>query len=87
MVHSKALVLLYHPAFLLSTLPSHAHTNIDLLFSLQYSVKAGQTLKGAMKYDKSTDSYDLSQTIVETGETSSQNIPCQTGKKVSIVKR
>lgn len=37
-----------------------------------------------MKYDKSTDSYDLSQTIVETGETSSQNIPCQNGKKYNL---
>jgi hypothetical protein len=52
--------------------------------SKQYTVKAGQTLKGTMVYDKNTDSYDLSQTIVETGVTSSQNVVCQDGKKYNL---
>ena len=52
--------------------------------SKTHSVEAGQTLKGTMVYDKSTDSYDLSQTIVETGVSSTQNVPCQSGKKYNL---
>jgi hypothetical protein len=52
--------------------------------SKTYSVEAGQTLKGALVYDDSTDSYDLSQEIVETGQVSSQNVVCQDGKKYTL---
>lgn len=52
--------------------------------SKQYAVKAGQTLKGSLVYDKDTDSYDLTQTIVETGVSSKQNVPCQNGKKYNL---
>jgi hypothetical protein len=37
-----------------------------------------------MVYVPATDSYDLSQTIVETGVVSSQNVPCQNGKKYTL---
>lgn len=49
--------------------------------SEQRSVQAGQTLHGALKYSQLTDSYKLSQTVVETGATSSQIVKCQSGKK------
>lgn len=49
--------------------------------SRSYSVEAGQTLHGILDYDASSDSYTLSQTIVETGKTSSQVVKCQKGKK------
>jgi len=52
--------------------------------SRSYSVQAGQTLHGALVYDASTDSYELTQTIVETGVTSSQVVKCQSGKKYKI---
>lgn len=52
--------------------------------SVQLDVQAGQTLHGAMVYDAVSDSYNLSQTIVETGATSTQNVPCQNGKKFVI---
>lgn len=52
--------------------------------SKQYPVKAGQTLHGSLLYDASSDSYLLSQTIVETGEVSSQTVACQNGKKYVI---
>jgi len=52
--------------------------------SRQYSVKAGQTLRGSLDYDSSSDSYTLSQTIVETGKTSSQTVACQSGKKYVV---
>jgi hypothetical protein len=52
--------------------------------SKQYPVQAGQTLSGSMVYDAATDSYTLSQTIVETGVTSSQVVACQDGKKYTI---
>lgn len=52
--------------------------------SRSYSVKAGQTLHGAIVYDSSSDSYELSQTIVETGATSSQVVKCQSGKKYVV---
>lgn len=52
--------------------------------SRAYSVQAGQTLHGVLAYDASSDSYELSQTIVETGRTSSQTVKCQSGKKYTI---
>lgn len=52
--------------------------------SRAYSVKPGQTLHGAVTYQASTDSYELTQTIVETGQTSSQVVKCQSGKKYVI---
>jgi len=52
--------------------------------SKSYSVKPGQTLHGAVVYDSSSDSYTLTQTIVETGQSSSQVVPCQSGKKYVI---
>lgn len=52
--------------------------------SRSYSVKAGQTLHGVLSYDSSSDSYELSQTVVETGATSSQTVKCQSGKKYTI---
>jgi len=50
----------------------------------QFSVNAGQTLHGALVYDSSSDSYTLTQTIVETGESSSQVVVCQEGKKYTV---
>eukprot|EP00939_MAST-03C_sp_MAST-3C-sp1_P001377 g1377.t1 len=49
-----------------------------------YSVEAGQNLTGVILYDEDSDSYKLTQTIVETGETSSQNVKCQDGKKYVV---
>jgi hypothetical protein len=49
--------------------------------SKRYSVEAGQTLHGSIVWDETTDSYNLSQTIVETGQTSSQVVKAQKGKK------
>ena len=50
----------------------------------QYSVNAGQTLHGALVYSANSDSYTLTQTIVETGDSSSQVVQCQSGKKFTI---
>ena len=50
--------------------------------SWSYTVMAGQTLHGALVYSAADDSYTLSQTVVETGETSSQVVQCQSGKEV-----
>ena len=47
-------------------------------------VKGGQTLHGSMTYDASSDSYFLNQTIVETGVSSTQTVPCQNGKKYRL---
>jgi len=52
--------------------------------SRSFSVKAGQTLHGAIIYSKADDSYTIQQTIVETGEKSSQVVKCQTGKKFTV---
>jgi len=49
-----------------------------------YNVKSGQTLKGAIEYLKDQDAYNLTQTIVETGEMSQQIVKCQDGKKFTI---
>lgn len=51
--------------------------------SQQLSVSAGQTLHGSLVYN-ADDSYTLSQTVVETGATSSQVVQCQEGKKFTI---
>lgn len=52
--------------------------------SHQYSVKEGQTLHGSLVYQASTDSYVLTQRIVETGQSSSQVVKCQNGKKFTV---
>merc|ERR1711904_177624 len=52
--------------------------------SQQHSVKAGQTLHGAITYNEGDDSYEVTQTIVETGVKSSQTVKCQSGKKFTI---
>jgi len=52
--------------------------------SRQYSVQPGQTLKGSLVYDSASDSYELAQTVLETGETSSQVVKCQEGKKYTV---
>lgn len=48
--------------------------------SEQRSVMAGQTLRGSLVYHRLSDSYVLSQTVVETGATSTQTVKCQEGK-------
>jgi len=52
--------------------------------SRSYSVQAGQTLHGSIEYKSSSDSYLLTQTIVETGKSSSQTVKCQNGKKYVV---
>jgi len=52
--------------------------------SKSFDVEAGQTLHGMLVYDESTDSYDLTQTCVETGASSTQNVVAQKGKKYTI---
>ncbi len=52
--------------------------------SPQHTVSAGQTLQGSLVYDASTDSYNLSQKVLETGVTSTQNVPCQNGKTYTL---
>ena len=52
--------------------------------SRSYTVQAGQTLHGALVYRAADDLYTLSQTVVETGETSSQVVQCQSGKKFVV---
>jgi len=49
-----------------------------------YRVEAGQTLHGSIVYDKSEDAYTVTQTVVETGHSSSQVVKCQSGKKYRI---
>lgn len=58
--------------------PEH-NSNSNLI-----NAKAGQTLHGSLVYDKSSDSYELSQRIVETGEVSKQRVKCQSGKKFTV---
>ena len=50
----------------------------------QYRAKAGQTLHGSIVYQEASDSYLLKQTLVETGDVSSQVVPCQHGKKFTV---
>ena len=52
--------------------------------SRQHSVEAGQTLHGQLYYIESQDAYVLNQTVVETGASSSQVVPCQSGKKYTV---
>jgi hypothetical protein len=52
--------------------------------SPQRGVEAGQTLQGFLVYDSATDSYNLTQSVVETGATSYQNVRCQWGKKYKL---
>jgi hypothetical protein len=52
--------------------------------SNQQSVKAGQTLHGALTYMEASDSYTLTQKVVETGATSTQVVKCQSGKKYTV---
>ena len=47
-------------------------------------MESGQTLRGVLEYDNATDSYELSQTIRETGKVSSQTVACQNGKKYTL---
>lgn len=52
--------------------------------SKTYNANSGQTLHGSLIYNGTDDSYLLSQTILETNETSSQVVPCQSGKLYTI---
>jgi len=52
--------------------------------SQSYSVEAGQTLHGSIEYVEATDSYTITQTIVETGQSSSQVVEAQNGKKYVV---
>jgi len=52
--------------------------------SRQQDVKAGQTLHGSLEYIASSDSYTLTQKVVETGATSTQVVKCQSGKKYTV---
>jgi hypothetical protein len=52
--------------------------------SKSYSVEAGQTLHGSIVYAEATDSYTITQTIVETGKSSSQVVKSQNGKKFVV---
>jgi len=52
--------------------------------SPQQSVKAGQTLHGYLTYMPFFDSYNLTQTVEETGATSHQVVRCQNKKKYNL---
>lgn len=39
---------------------------------------------GALTYKQASDSYELSQKVVETGATSTQTVKCQNGKKYRV---
>lgn len=52
--------------------------------SNQIDVQPGQTLHGVLDYNSATDSYTLTQTVVQTGRKSSQVVRCQNGKKFTI---
>ena len=52
--------------------------------SQQMGIDAGQYLKGSLVYNDDDDSYDLTQTNMNTGESSKQNVKCQNGKKFTI---
>ena len=58
--------------------PTH-NSNSD-----SHEVQPGQTLHGSLVYDEESDSYTLTQEIVETGVTSSQVVKCQNGKKYTV---
>lgn len=52
--------------------------------SESYPAKGGQTLHGSLIYDAGSDAYFLNQTLLETGESSTQTVPCQDGKKYTL---
>ena len=52
--------------------------------SASFSVASGNTLHGSLIYDESTDSYTLTQECLETGDSSSQVVKAQSGKKYTI---
>jgi hypothetical protein len=52
--------------------------------SPQRDVESGQHLHGSLVYDSNSDSYELTQTIVETGKSSKQTVKCQSGKKYTV---
>eukprot|EP00466_Bigelowiella_natans_P013139 jgi/Bigna1/87444/estExt_fgenesh1_pg.C_200141 len=45
----------------------------------QYTVKSGQIIEGTLEYNAETDSYLVSERNTETGQISSQVVPCQDG--------
>ena len=47
-------------------------------------VKSGQTLRGYLHYIEASDSYNLTQSVVETGAISTQIVKCQAGKKYTL---
>merc|ERR1712080_700362 len=50
----------------------------------QISVESGQVLHGSLKYSSGSDSYLLTQTNTHTGQSSSQTVKCQNGKKYNL---
>ena len=52
--------------------------------SRSFDVSAGSTLHGSIVYDASSDAYLLKQTSAESGKTSSQTVPCQSGKRFVV---
>lgn len=52
--------------------------------SPQRDVSAGQTLQGSLIYMAESDSYNLTQYVVETGAISHQVVQCQDGKKFTV---
>jgi len=52
--------------------------------SRQIGVEAGQTLHGLLEWNSVLDSYKMTQTVVETGATSTQTQRCQSGKKYRV---
>ena len=52
--------------------------------SKSYPAKGGQTLHGSLIYDSGSDSYFLNQTLLETGVSSTQTVPCQDGKRYRL---
>ena len=58
--------------------PTH-NSNSD-----NFAVNSGDTLKGSLVYDESSDSYTLTQSCVESGATSTQVVACQSGKKYNL---
>jgi len=52
--------------------------------SKERSVEQGQMLRGSIEWDPSSDAYIISQTILETGVSSSQRIEAQDHKKFTV---
>mmetsp|Transcript_27135 Transcript_27135/g.37882 ORF Transcript_27135/g.37882 Transcript_27135/m.37882 type:complete len:276 (+) Transcript_27135:62-889(+) len=57
-------------------LDKNHHQNSD-----QYAVKPGQIIEGTLEYNAETDSYLVSEQNIETGQISSQIVPCSDGKQ------